>query len=281
VNSLYTLSAAPAGVGWSFTSPDGAITKTITLADGSDKLVGAYALAGGYSKLFVRFGLAPDLDDLLVHGQAGLSISSSPAAVAVSNAAAHGVASARVGLENSVTWQSVATDDDLSSYDSVNMRNQAQVQQIEVESQSTNFTVSLALTNQITDADVDGLPTAWEIANGLDDGDANGGNGADGDPDGDGLTNIVEWLVGLNPNVVDNVSFPKLAIAKTPAGFHLAFPTLPGRKYQIQESVTLGQWAAFGSPLVTEPETVPGLFEMDDNSSLPKRFYRVIITPAP
>ena len=39
------------------------------------------------------------------------------------------------------------------------------------------------------DADGDGLPGAWEAANGLNDNDATGANGATGDPDGDGLTN--------------------------------------------------------------------------------------------
>jgi hypothetical protein len=44
-----------------------------------------------------------------------------------------------------------------------------------------------------SDIDNDGLPDWWEIANGLDPADATGKNGADGDPDSDGLTNKQEY----------------------------------------------------------------------------------------
>ncbi|MEO5715604.1 MAG: alpha-amylase family glycosyl hydrolase [Luteolibacter sp.] len=281
VNSLYTVTSAPAGTGWTFTAPGGGVTKTITLGNTADKLVGAYSLAAGYTKLFVRFGLSPDLDDLLVRGQQGLATLAAAGGVTVSNTTGYGLVSAKVGLDAGVTWQSSATDDDLSTYDTLVMRNQAQVQQIEVESQSTSFTVSLSLTTQVTDGDSDGLPADWETAHGLNDTDATGDNGASGDPDHDGITNIVEWLVGLNPQVVDNSSYPKLAISKISGGVHLSFPTLAGRKYQLQESTTLGAWNAFGAPLITAPDALPGTFATDDIATLPKRFYRMLITPAP
>ena len=40
-----------------------------------------------------------------------------------------------------------------------------------------------------TDTDLDGLPDAWETQFGLDPTSATGVNGADGDPDGDGMLN--------------------------------------------------------------------------------------------
>jgi hypothetical protein len=52
------------------------------------------------------------------------------------------------------------------------------------------------------DTDGDGLPDWWEVENGLDPTDSAGGNGANGDPDDDGLTNKEEfegnedWLEG-------------------------------------------------------------------------------------
>ena len=139
-------------------------------------------------------------------------------------------------------------------------------------------------TISLSDADADGLPDAWENLYGLstsDNGSINIDNGPNGDPDHDGIANIIEWLVGLNPKLVDNSAYPKVAIAKIAGGFRLNFPTLPGRKYQLQSSATLNVWDPFGAPLVTAPTDPPGTFQIDDTTSLPKRFYRMVITAAP
>jgi hypothetical protein len=52
------------------------------------------------------------------------------------------------------------------------------------------------------DSDSDGLPDWWEQYYGLDpfdDGSVDPANGPDGDPDGDGFTNLEEYQFGMNP----------------------------------------------------------------------------------
>jgi hypothetical protein len=279
VNALYTVAPAPAGTGWTFSSPGGAIAKAITLSNASDTLVANYNLGAGYTKLYVRFGLSPDLDDLLTSGQQGLTLATNTSAVMVSNATPGGLASAVVGLDSNVIRQATATDDDFNNQDTIAMRNQAQVQQVEVESQSTTFTVSLSLGGTTTDGDLDGLPTSWEQANGLNDGDATGNNGAAGDPDGDGVSNLNEWLVGMNPQLADLSAFPELGIQKIIGGYRVSFPTLPDRIYQLQVSGTLGVWTNSGAPVSTAGAPGPGTLQIDDTAGLPKRFYRMVISP--
>ncbi len=49
------------------------------------------------------------------------------------------------------------------------------------------------------DTDHDGLPDSWELQYGLNPNIAAGNNGANGDPDGDGFTNLQEFQRGSNP----------------------------------------------------------------------------------
>jgi hypothetical protein len=257
------------------------IVKNITLANASDELVADYSLAGGYTKLFVRFGLSPDLDDLFTGGQDGFETAFSLPEVMVANAITGGLALTVAKTISNATPQVSATDDDFANQDTIPMRNHALVHQVELESQSTNFTLALSLSIVVTDADGDGLPAAWETANGLSDDDATGDNGANGDPDGDGMVNYIEWLVGLNPQLVDNSAYPKLGISRISGGVRLSFPTLPGRSYQLQSTETLNGWTNFGTPQVTAENAPPSTLQIDDTSGLPKRFYRMVVNAAP
>jgi hypothetical protein len=62
------------------------------------------------------------------------------------------------------------------------------------------------------DADDDDLLDIWEFTNGMSPFDATGANGANGDSDGDGLTNAEEQNLGANPNVKDNTAVELIVV---------------------------------------------------------------------
>jgi predicted MPP superfamily phosphohydrolase len=125
------------------------------------------------------------------------------------------------------------------------------------------------------DSDGDGVPDAFEIANGM-----NRFDPADAvlDTDGDGNTAVVEYLFGLNPHVPDRYGWT--ATRNQTTGFHeVTFPTLPQHVYQVFWSDDLLSWHP-GSAAVSGDGTTK--LWIDDGSvtgtvplSAPRRFYRV------
>jgi hypothetical protein len=82
------------------------------------------------------------------------------------------------------------------------------------------------------DTDRDGLLDGWEVAHGLNPLVATGDDGPDGDPDGDGLTNLEEQRLGSDPR--DPASPLRLGVAAIDSkGFTLAWRTKPGRRYEL------------------------------------------------
>jgi autotransporter-associated beta strand protein len=92
------------------------------------------------------------------------------------------------------------------------------------------------------------------------------------DPDGDGLSNREEWIMGTNP--VDSASRFRMSISAD----GLEFVSLAGRTYQVQTATSLaGDWldygvAASGSGPVQLPHPA---------DAGPRRFYRVVISLVP
>ena len=191
---------------------------------------------------------------------------------------------------SSASYNALATDKSGPSFlpDTLNMRNQAQTEQLEMESTGTSFSMDLQLSATCADCDQDGLPDAWEIANSLsfnDDGSTDEDNGGTGDPDEDGMDNITEHLLGLNPQLADTHLFPQLRIIRNAdASITLDFPTIADRRYRLWWSDSLDSWTRLGADIITLGE-LPNLHRQVDDAgqytSSPnlddqnRRFYRL------
>ena len=90
----------------------------------------------------------------------------------------------------------------------------------------------------VTDADGDGLPTDWETANGLNDNDATGDHGADGDPDRDARNDLEEYLAGTDPNNA-NSALRITAINREGSDIRITWQTVGARTNQLQASTNL------------------------------------------
>ena len=92
------------------------------------------------------------------------------------------------------------------------------------------------------DADNDLISDTWERANGL----TVGSPSADDDNDGDGLSNRAEFLAGTDPNNAAS-ALRATAASRLPSGqTQLDFSTVPGIRYQLQRSTSLGTWTNEG-----------------------------------
>jgi rhamnogalacturonan endolyase len=97
---------------------------------------------------------------------------------------------------------------------------------------------------------------------------------AEEDPDDDGQNNRTEFIAGTNPQ--NSLSFFKVEIsAATGGAFLLAWPSIPGKNYTIQQSTTLDSgWQLFhsltGSPGTSTTHLIPA-------PNMGKRFFRVLV----
>ncbi len=123
----------------------------------------------------------------------------------------------------------------------------------------------------IRDTDGDGLPDDWEIAHGLNPNSATGVNGASGDPDGDGLTNLEEYHAGTDPQDRGNVLRLEIVFGNPPM---LQLLVQPNKTYTIEfrENVDSGPWR-----FLTEipPVSTPRLVEVPETPPTARRFYRL------
>ena len=289
VNDLYTVAASTTGTGWTFTSSDGHLQKTITLAALQTQLEANYALSGGLTQVYVRFGLSPNLYDLLQQGQNNLSALTPDRDSLGINLFDYG-ASATVraylrygGGTYNGTYDNAATDGATGvTLSTVNLRNQAQTQQVELSGgTSLRFAVGFQTgsTNTFSSAG-DGLPDWWKLKYGLDPNGPASVNGPAADPDGDGLSNLSEYLFGTNPTLPDAKS-ARLNQGRDSSGRSvLTFPTIKDRLYNVQYTNNLGtSFQTIGGDIIGTGAimtfTDDGTYTGTSSANAPRRFYRL------
>jgi len=122
------------------------------------------------------------------------------------------------------------------------------------------------------DADHNGLADAWEIRN-------FGHSGIDpnADPDGDGLSNLQEYLTGTNPNDSDStLDITDLKVAPGGATASISWQSVPTRSYYIQtrpDVSSSSSWSDSGLGLIA-PDG-PSTTRIIGETNAPRRFYRI------
>ena len=132
----------------------------------------------------------------------------------------------------------------------------------------TSSAATLTVTAVVTDSDGDGLLDSWEIAY-FGSISANPGD----DPDGDGMTNLAEYLAGTIPTdpasrlIITSQNFP------APGQFQIQWSSVSGKSYEVQSSADMITWTA----VATVPATSASTTWTDSGVSGVKKFYRVRI----
>jgi hypothetical protein len=123
-----------------------------------------------------------------------------------------------------------------------------------------------------TDTDGDGMPDAWESANGL----LTNSNDAALDADGDGAGNLDEFRAGTNPRNAASILMPGPPVLSG-GTLTFQFPTVSGKIYRVEFSDNLNAW----QPLADQLYGAGPLVGVADPSAgiAPRRFYRVNVVP--
>ncbi len=125
------------------------------------------------------------------------------------------------------------------------------------------------------DSDLDGMEDEWELANGFD---PTRREDAVEDADGDGHTNLQEFLAGTDPHDPLNVLKiePPQIIAQK---MQIRFPTVIGKYYRVEKSNApgLGSWVAVASNIPGNGQSA-AISDPVDLGAVPW-FYRVLLLP--
>ena len=121
----------------------------------------------------------------------------------------------------------------------------------------------------IEDSDGDGLPDAWEIANGFDKFSA---TDAVADYDGDGQSNVAEYLAGTDLRSTSSVL--RASITKVANGFQIQFVAMPNKNYTVFYANTLGEAWIELTDVAAQPSQAQQT--ITDSTVVSQRFYKVV-----
>jgi hypothetical protein len=130
------------------------------------------------------------------------------------------------------------------------------------------------------DSDSDGIPDAYELAHGL-----NRFNAADAalDSDGDGVTNLDEFVFDTAANASDSYAFS--TTYNNDGTVTVSFPTIVGHSYRVNYSNTLLGWLPGSAPVAGTGATMTWTDDGTSTGSPPsntaRRFYQVEVTVTP
>ena len=123
----------------------------------------------------------------------------------------------------------------------------------------------------ITDTDRDGIPDQWELAHGLD---RNINDGAL-DPDGDGMTNLEEYIAGTDPH--DPASVLKVSVVRA-NGWFLQFNAISNITYTLQSRPSLSLTSPWQDWQPIPPAPTNRSIFVPLSSIQPTLFYRAAAT---
>ena len=152
-----------------------------------------------------------------------------------------------------------------------------QAQYLRLIDRTAGITPTNRLNYYAWDKDRDGLPDSWETANGLDPNNGSGDEGAGGDKDHDGQSNMDELWASTHPN--DTNDLLEVDIAMNGGVPTVSWPGKTNVNYRVERTDGLApasswQGLYFGTALSANEEVTD-----NSTSAITSRFYRVMVKP--